>query len=248
MQVDNSLLNKFAKLVDNSEQNKQSVPTEIFGIVTAVPSGEVDYYVVEPETATQGAPDFNGNVTGDDNTVPSAECQCYSDITDEIQVGDRVKIRIDSGKSTIIENMVKREVLPKMVICHVKSAGAKYTPQNPQQTDPPSAGYYTGTISNETSTGVEGWTQYLQYLQQGFKPTGLASVTLLVSINDGDYDDITEDTGMLPTTAFAKYSISNDEISVTYALGGSAGNYNRKFKVALDVVLMRADFFNNQGE
>lgn len=247
MQVDNSLLNKFAKLVDNSEQNKQSVPTEIFGIVTAVPSGEVDYYVVEPETATQGVPGFNGNVTSDDK-VPSAECQCYSDITDEIQVGDRVRIRIDSGKSTIIENMVKREVLPKMVICHVKSAGAKYTPQDPEKEDPPSQGYYTGTISNQSSTGVEGWTQYLQYLQQGFKPTGLASVTLLVSKNNGEYKDITEDDGMLPTTAFAKYSINNEAISVTYALGVAAGTDNRKFKVALDVVLMRADFFNNQGE
>lgn len=244
MQVDNSLLNKFAKLVDNSEQNKQSVPTEIFGIVTAVPSGEADYYIVEPETATEGEPGFNGNVTGDDK-VPSAECQCYSDITDEIQQGDRVRIRIDSGKSTIIENMVKREVLPKMVICNVKSAGAKYTNDNDGAGN---AGHYTGFIDSDHSAGVEGWTDYLQYLQQGFKPTGLASVTLLVSKNNGDYQDITKDTDMLPTTAFASYSIKNNEISATYALGGEANNDNRKFKVALDVVLMRADFFDNQGE
>lgn len=242
MQVDNSLLNKFAKLVDNSEQNKQSVPTEIFGVVTAVPSGEVEYYVVEPETATQGVPGFNGNVTGNDNTVPSAECQCNSDIIDEIQVGDRVRIKIDSGKSTIIENMVKREVLPKMVICKVKSAGKEYKIDNEAAGN---AGHYTGTISNDSSTGVEGWTDYLQYLQKGFKPTGIASVTLLVSKNNGEYKDITEDTSMLPTTSFASYSIKNNAISATYALGGEANNNNRKFKVALDVVLMRADFFIN---
>ena len=244
MQVDNSLLNKFAKLVDNSEQNKQSVPTEIFGIVTTVPSDEVDYYVVEPETATQGEDGFNGNVTGNDNTVPSAECQCYSDITDEIQQGDRVRIRIDSGKSAIIENMVKREVLPKMVICHVESQGGKYTPQDPEKEDPPSQGYYTGTINSQSS----GWNTYAQYIQNGFKPTGLASVTLLVSKNNSEYKDITQDSGMLPTTAFAKYSISDEAISVTYALGVAAGTDNRKFKVALNVVMMRADFFNNQGE
>lgn len=244
MQVDNSLLNKFAKLVDNSEQNKQSVPTEMFGVVTSVPSGEVDYYVVEPETATQGVPGFNGNVTSDDK-VPSAECQCYSDITDEIQVGDRVRIRIDSGKSTIIENMVKRGIPAKMVIVQVKSAGASYHIDNASAGN---SGHYTGTISNEYSTGVDGWIDYLQYLQQGFKPTGLASVTLLVSKNDGAYNDITKDTDMLPTTAFASYSIKNNEISATYALGGEANNDNRKFKVALDVVMMKADFFNNQGE
>ena len=241
MQVDNSLLNKFAKLVDNSEQNKQSVPTEIFGIVTAVPSGEVDYYVVEPETATQGVPDFNGNVSGEDNTVPSAECQCYSDITDEIQQGDRVRIRIDSGKSTIIENMVKRGIPAKMVICHVESAGAKYKDDNKSAGH---AGHYTGTINSQSS----GWNTYAQYIQNGFKPTGLSSITLLSSDTaQGTYSDIVNDIDILPTTHLVNYFINNDSISVTYSLGGAAKG-EHYFKVALDVVMMKADFFNNQGE
>ena len=238
MQVDNSLLNKFAKLVDNSEQNKQSVPTEIFGIVTAVPSGEVDYYIVEPEIATQGIPGFNGNVTGDNNTVPSAECQCYSDITDEIQAQDRVKIRIDSGKSTIIENMVKREVLPKMVICHVESQGAKYVDDNENAGH---SGHYTGTINSQSS----GWNTYAQYISNGFKPTGLSSITLLSSNTEqGTYSDIINHINLLPTTHLVNYFINNDSISVTYSLGGAARG-EHYFKVALDVVLMRADFFNN---
>lgn len=241
MQVDNSLLNKFAKLVDNSEQNKQSVPTEIFGIVTAVPSGEVDYYVVEPETATQGVSGFNGNVTGEENTVPSAECQCYSDITDEIQQGDRVRIRIDSGKSTIIENMVKRGIPAKMVICHVESAGAKYKDDNESAGH---AGHYTGTINSQSS----GWNTYAQYIQNGFKPTGLSSITLLSSDTaQGTYSDIVNDIDILPTTHLVNYFINNDSISVTYSLGGAAKG-EHYFKVALDVVMMKADFFNNQGE
>jgi hypothetical protein len=230
MQVNNDLLNKFAKLVDNYAQEKETKATELYGKVTAIKpkaaQDEYEYYTVELNT---GSAD-----------IPKSKCQCIAEITSTILVGNDVLVRIEDGVGKIIKNLTISDQY-SMAIVYMETAAGSFTPIG---LDPNAGGYYTGIINMQHTDGVIGWDTYSEYLSKGFKPSGLSAISLLSSVDGSEFDNVIKDLPILPTTSMIDYQINDTEIQVTYGLGGAASHDNRKFKVALMVVMMRADLIN----
>ena len=231
MQVNNDLLNKFAKLVDNSAKEKETKATELYGKVTAIKpkaaKDEYEYYTVELNT---GSAD-----------IPKSKCQCIAEITSTIIVGNDVLVRIEDGVGKIIKNLTISDQY-SMTIIYMETAAGSFTPIIPDNVN--AGGYYTGLINMQHTDGVIGWDTYSDYLSKGFKPSGLSAISLLSSVNGSEFDNVINDLPILPTTSMIDYQINDTEIQVTYGLGGAASHDNRKFKVALMVVMMRADLIN----
>lgn len=230
MQVNNDLLNKFAKLVDNSAKEKETKATELYGKVTAInrktANDEYEYYTVALNTGS--------------TDIPKSDCQCIAEITSTILVGNDVLVRIEDGVGKIIKNLTISDQY-SMAIVYMETAAGKFTPI---AQDVNAGGYYTGIINMQHTEGVIGWDTYSDYLSKGFKPSGLSAISLLSSVNGSEFDNVINDLQILPTTSMIDYQINDTEIQVTYGLGGAASQDNRKFKVALMVVMMRADLIN----
>lgn len=230
MQVNNDLLNKFAKLVDNSAQEKETKATELYGKVTAIKpkaaNDEYEYYTVALNTGS--------------TDIPKSDCQCIAEITSTIIVGNDVLVRIEDGVGKIIKNLTISDQY-SMAIIYMETAAGNFTPI---AQDVNAGGYYTGIINMKHTDGVIGWDTYSEYLHKGFKPSGLSAISLLSSVNGSEFDNVINDLPILPTTSMIDYQINDTEIQVTYGLGGAASQDKRKFKVALMVVMMRADLIN----
>lgn len=226
MQVTNELLQKFASMVNNTDDT-DSATLEFYGHIEG---SEVDgYWTVRPDALTSENTSLES--LDDDNLV-----QCTSQVA--VKNGDQVRYKIDGTDAVIIENLS----MPNgndMAIVHIESDPMPYINDNPSAGN---AGHLAFNLTNSNVTDL---------IAKGYRIIGLGSNYLKIrdiTVSGSKFKIIWEDAdalaNMCPTLAYLGCNMVKTDniptaIQVAYFVGGVAKDrYN--FIVCGDIIMAKS--------
>ena len=224
MQVTNELLQKFASIVNNTDDN-ESTTLEFYGHVEG---SEVDgYWTVRPDALTSENTSLEG--LNDDNLV-----QCTSQVA--VKNGDQVRYKIDGTDAVIIENL-KTPNGNDMIVLRLISPGM--TPVD----DNPSAGHSGHVLYKFENTK---YTKLKEWVNKGYNVSGLSGTYVQISTDNGNtWKILWEDDNILKaigqTTSLLGWRINDNDVTVVYGCSGYMYNNGWKIKICVDIMLIPAN-------